>query len=173
MKSRFFLVFGICFVFFLLLQCKRFFWQQDAVPTARSDQYTIIIDPGHGGEDGGAVSVLGDVESHINLAIALKLEQVLLFYGIEPVVLRREDISLHDPQATTIKEKKSTDLKNRVALVNHIENGFLLSIHQNIFTEEKYAGAQVFYNPEAQEFASLFQDLLRENLDPQNNRMII
>lgn len=132
---------------------------------------TILIDAGHGGEDGGAVGYSGEVESHINLNIALKLQQLMVLYGMDSVLLREEDVSLHDETATSVKEKKNSDLKQRVALVNGYDHGFLLSIHQNAFTQEQYYGAQVFYTKETEDFAEYLQELLRVGLNPENERV--
>lgn len=68
---------------------------------------TLVLDAGHGGEDGGAVSLSGVPESGINLAIVQKLDQLLGLYGEAPLLLRSEDISLHDDSAQTLREKKS------------------------------------------------------------------
>lgn len=170
MKLKYVYLFGVFLVFFLILQLKQFFFTEDAEVSSHSARPTIILDAGHGGEDGGAVSVLGTEESRINLAITLKLEQLLLFYGTKPLLLREDDRSLHDESCDTIKEKKSSDLKNRVEMVNQVENGLLISIHQNAYPEEKYSGAQVFYTETAQEFAVQMQEILKDSLNPDNNR---
>lgn len=132
----------------------------------------LILDAGHGGEDGGAVSLTGVPESGINLSIVLKMDQLLGFWGQAPVVLRTSDISLHDPDADTLREKKASDLHNRVSAVEQQENAVLLSIHQNIFTDQKYHGAQVFFAPTAgsQELAVHTQEVLRSVVDPENSR---
>ena len=83
----------------------------------------LILDAGHGGEDGGAVSVTGVPESRVNLEIVQKLRDILALYGVDPVVLREEDVSLHDPEASTLREKKRSDLKNRVRAVEAVEGG--------------------------------------------------
>ena len=133
---------------------------------------TLIIDAGHGGEDGGAVSLTGAAESHINLAIARRLDLLLGLYGQAPVLLREDDRSLHDPQAKTLREKKVSDLHNRAARIEAVEHAVLLSIHQNTYTSPQYRGAQVFYGggEGSQALAGLLQDLLRETLDPSNDR---
>ena len=140
---------------------------------SRSDLPTVVIDAGHGGEDGGAVSVSGAIESKINLAIALRLDQLLGLYGVKSVLLRNEDISLHDPSAKTIKQKKVSDLQNRVSAIEAIEHPVVISIHQNIYTDSKSSGAQVFYaNGELSKgFAQSTQELLRRKLDPNNKRV--
>ena len=132
----------------------------------------LILDAGHGGEDGGAVSVTGVPESRVNLEIVQKLRDTLALYGVDPVVLREEDVSLHDPEASTLREKKRSDLKNRVRAVEAAEGGTLLSIHQNSYPGSQYRGAQVFYAPTggSRELAELLQTALREELQPDNGR---
>ena len=151
------------------------FWPGSAVQTVGpmdSGRPVLVLDAGHGGEDGGAVSLTGVPESQINLAIVQKLDLLLGLCGQSPVVLRQEDISLHDSEADTLREKKVSDLKNRVAMVEGTENGVLLSIHQNMFTNAKYHGAQVFYAPTqgSQEFAVHTQEVLRQTVDQTNER---
>ena len=133
---------------------------------------TIVIDPGHGGGDGGAVGVSGVCEDQLNLEISLRLQALLRLLGQEPVMVRRTDVSIHDPEANTVSEKKVSDLHNRVALVNETPGALLLSIHHNHFPEPKYKGAQVFYAPTAgsRRLAELLQPLLRASLDPENHR---
>ena len=132
----------------------------------------LILDAGHGGEDGGAVSVTGVPESRVNLEIVQKLRDTLALYGVDPMVLREEDVSLHDPEASTLRKKKRSDLKNRVRAVEAVEGGTLLSIHQNSYPGSQYRGAQVFYAPTggSRELAELLQTALREELQPDNDR---
>ena len=118
---------------------------------ARTETGPFIVDAGHGGEDGGAVSADGTQESGINLAIALRLEDILAFCGAAPVMLRREDISLHDQD---------------------LSGATLISVHQNSYPESRYDGAQVFYAPTegSQALAEYTQEILRQTLDPDNGR---
>lgn len=152
------------------------FFQSSSVDSAfapaRFCGETVVIDAGHGGEDGGAVSVSGAVESHINLAIALRLDQILGLYGVNTVLLRDSDISLHDASAQTLREKKVSDLHNRVAAIQSLENPVVISIHQNTYTSSQYHGAQVFYaNGELSlPLAQITQETLKQALDPDNNR---
>lgn len=152
------------------------FFQKPAVDTTfastRFSGEIVVIDAGHGGEDGGAVSVSGAIESQINLAIALRLDQILGLYGVNTVLLRDSDISLHDPDAQTLRQKKVSDLHNRVAAIEALENPVLISIHQNTYTSSQYHGAQVFYaNGELSlPFAQITQSTLKQALDPNNER---
>ena len=133
---------------------------------------TIVVDPGHGGEDGGALSCTGVPESRLNLEISLKLRDLLHFMGYSTRMVRETDVSIHSEGAGTIAQKKVSDLRNRVALVNATDNALLISIHQNQFPESKYFGAQVFYAPTegSRELAEGTQSLLISALNPQSSR---
>ncbi len=105
-----------------------------------------VIDAGHGGEDGGAVSRSGVRESDVNLAVALELDALMRFLGRDTVMTRTEDISVYSDGAETLRQKKVSDLRNRAALVNATPNAVLVSIHQNSLpTVPSVRGAQVFY----------------------------
>ena len=140
-------------------------------PTGRSGS-VLVIDPGHGGEDGGAVSVSGVPESGINLSIAIKCDQVAGLFGVPVTLLRTDDVSLAGPEAETLREKKRSDLQRRVEIVNSTESAYLLSIHQNQFTNARYSGAQVFYRPDepSRLWALETQELLLSSVAPGNDR---
>lgn len=143
-----------------------------ASAAAADPPVTIIIDAGHGGEDGGATSVSGVQESQLNLAISLRLEQLLALTGFQTSMIRETDTAVYSGNCATITEKKVSDLKNRVASINAVPNGLVVSIHQNHFSESKYSGAQVFYAPTegSKALAGLMQSRLREALAPSNKR---
>lgn len=133
----------------------------------------VIIDAGHGGVDGGAVSCTGVFESHINLQIALKLEDLMHLLGIRTVMIRDTDRSVYT-QGTTIASKKISDIKERVRIVNSTPNAVFVSIHQNNFNDAKYSGTQVFYNThsDSKELAEKLQSAFRENINPTNKRSV-
>lgn len=135
-------------------------------------QTTVVLDAGHGGSDGGAVSCTGARECEINLAITQRLDDLLHLLGCQTLQLRQGDTDLASADAASISEKKVTDLKNRVARINQQADGVLVSIHQNQFSQSQYRGAQVFYAPntESRAFAALMQQNLRAGLDPANKR---
>lgn len=148
-------------------------WIDRASPAfARLAEQTLIIDPGHGGEDGGAVSVTGKAESQINLAIACSLDHLMGFYGVPTVMTRTEDVSIHDPTAESLREKKVSDLKNRAALINGIENATLISIHQNASPVSSHRGFQVFYGEQglSRPLAQAVQKTLTAVLEPEKER---
>ena len=133
---------------------------------------TIVIDPGHGGIDGGATSCTGVLESKFNLDISLCLNDLFHFLGYETTMIRTEDVSVYR-EGDTIARKKMSDLKERVRMVGQTENPVLLSIHQNYFTDEKYSGAQVFYaaTEGSQNLASEMQKSLVKYLNPGSKRL--
>ncbi|MGM9553222.1 MAG: N-acetylmuramoyl-L-alanine amidase [Faecousia sp.] len=143
-----------------------------AVAVLSSDVSTapiVVIDAGHGGEDGGAISVTGVRESTLNLEISQRLNDLLHFLGIQTKMIRTEDVSVYT-EGETIAQKKVSDIHNRVAMVEQTPNAVLVSIHQNQFSESQYRGAQVFYASGSQELAELLQSALAEQVDPKNHR---
>ena len=140
----------------------------------RLPEQTLILDPGHGGEDGGAVSVSGVPESGINLSIALELDQLMGFFGVHTILTRSSDVSIHDSGAKSLREKKVSDLHNRVSLINATAGATLISIHQNSAPDGRYHGANVFYGDEvlSRPLAQAIQDGIRDALDPENHREV-
>lgn len=134
-------------------------------------EHTIVIDAGHGGEDGGATSCTGKLESAFNLEIALKLNDLFHFLGYDTVMIRTTDRSVYT-EGGSISAKKVSDLKNRVKTVNETENALLVSIHQNTFSDSQYSGAQVFYGPEgeSQALAEAIQTAFCQTVNPGSNR---
>lgn len=136
---------------------------------------TIIIDAGHGGPDGGTSAADGTLEKTLNLQIALKLEETLNAMGLNTVMTRSEDISIHDESADTIRKKKISDLKNRLSIINNTDNSIFVSIHQNHFSESVYNGTQVFYsknNPGSILLADLIRQSVVSVLQKENTREI-
>lgn len=126
-------------------------------------EHCFIIDPGHGGIDGGATSCTGKLESAFNLEISLRLRDMLHFLGYETKMTRSTDISIYT-EGETIAQKKLSDLKARVRICEETDGAVLLSIHQNTFSDSRYFGAQVFYsNSEGSEtLAKMLQASLGE-----------
>ena len=118
-----------------------------AFAPTRAEPTVYVLDAGHGGEDGGALSTAGDKESDVNLAITLRLDALLRLLGKETVLTRDADVSIYTDGADTLRQKKRSDLRNRVALVNAIPNAVLISVHQNSLPGvPSVRGAQAFYN---------------------------
>ena len=134
-------------------------------------QHCIVIDAGHGGVDGGATSCTGKLESAFNLEIALKLNDLFHLLGYETKMIRTTDVSVYT-KGESIAQKKVSDLRERVRIVNETENALLLSIHQNNFTDSRYSGAQVFFGREegSEALAKQLQSLLVSTLNPGSKR---
>ena len=144
---------------------------QAATVSAEMPKSTLIIlDAGHGGTDGGSSAQDGTKESTINLEVTLKTDAVLGLLGADTLLVRNMDTDLSDASAQSISQKKVTDIRNRVALVNSHPDSVLVSIHQNTYPEERYSGAQVFYSGEGKALAEKLQTNLAQTLDPSNQR---
>ena len=131
----------------------------------------FIIDPGHGGIDGGATSCSGKLESAFNLEIGTRLNDLMHLLGCNTRMIRTEDISIYT-KGETIAQKKVSDLKERVRICNETDGALLLSIHQNTFSDSRYKGAQVFYGngEESRLLAEKLQTQLIRCLNPDSNR---
>lgn len=174
MKTRRFLVeygYVYCYVLSLLLLAAAAL--RYSVETVSSSQaidtgVRIVIDAGHGGIDGGTTSVSGMLEKEVNLQIAKRLEKLLLLLGQQPVMTRTTPESIAT-EGETIREQKRSDLRNRLAIINSVSNTILVSIHQNHYSDARYAGPQVFYAGDevSRGFAQTLQQRLNAVLDTQ------
>lgn len=137
--------------------------------------YTIILDAGHGGEDSGAVAFDGTKEKDINLSITNNIALFFEIFGVNYIPTRITDRSLGNSSLGAVKERKTSDILTRYNIVNSTPRSYLLSIHQNKFTVEKYSGAQVFYSgfsEEAKKWAQCIQNSITCALQPENSRKI-
>ncbi len=134
----------------------------------------VILDAGHGGVDGGA-EANGITEKNVNLAIACKVQELCKLFGFEVRMTRKEDISIHDEDKSTIRAQKNSDLKNRLKIMTEDAGAVVVSIHLNKFPQSRVKGAQVFYAPRSQRsdvLAQTVQDNFRTLLQPENTRQI-
>ena len=147
-----------------------------SAPTAEDTDdppLTVVIDAGHGGEDGGAVGVNGVYEKDINLSLSKKIERILTSCGVRVVMTRREDILLYDKTSDYRGKKKVQDLLTRRRMAEEHPDCVFVSIHMNAFPEEKYRGLQVWYsknNPKSHALADRIQEESRLRLLPDNHR---
>ena len=121
---------------------------------------TIIIDAGHGGKDFGA-SIKSINESEINLEITLKLKKELEKVGANVLLTRTDEKDLSNPNALY---RKKSDFDNRIKIINNSHADMYLSIHQNIYQNEKYHGPQVFYYPKVKDNEKI-ANVLQEELN--------
>ena len=139
----------------------------------RYQDKTIVLDPGHGGEDGGAVGVNGAYEKDINLAVALMLEQKLEAAGFQIIMTRDTDTLIGDTALPSISQRKRSDTLKRFEIASEYPDALFVSIHQNYFTQSKYHGAQVFYSGNHQDssrLAEMIRSSIVESTQPENTR---
>lgn len=133
---------------------------------------TIVIDAGHGGEDGGAVSESGILEKDINLSIANDTYALFYLLGFDVKQTRKTDIAI-DNREDTIRKRKVSDMKKRLEIFNSSKENTIISIHQNKFSESKYHGTQIFYspnNPKSKQLADSIKYSVKGLLQPDNER---
>ena len=132
----------------------------------------VIIDAGHGGEDGGAQAE-GVIEKDINLCISADLADLLRLSGCYVTQVRSTDTAVYDSDVDTLREKKVSDLKHRVALFNADARNIVVSIHQNKFNDSRYSGTQLFYSdnhPGSRNLAESIRTAVVMLLQPDNTR---
>lgn len=136
---------------------------------SQNSRSTLVLDAGHGGIDGGAISDSGLKESDINLQIALKTEALVRFLGIDTVMTRETDTDNSGNKAYS----EHDNLVQRVNLANSTENAVLISIHQNKFPSAVVSGAEVMYsdNDDSKALGLITQDNLVALLDSSNRRV--
>ena len=162
---------SIAIIFILLiLLIFAFLYEVPNEPTISliSASKTIVIDAGHGGVFPGKVSSSGIEEKDINLAIALKLQNLLIPNGAEIVMSRTTETELASADYDKLIQRQRADLKARTDIAKQCGADYFISIHCNSTPAEKWRGAQVFYrpnDPESQALAECLQNRLREQLD--------
>lgn len=144
----------------------RVFGQRNAFPV-------LVIDAGHGGFDGGAVSPSGTTEQDINLQISRSVQALTHLFGYPAVMTRQDEQALDYVPGRSVHQNKVADIKARERIVNQTHNPVFLSIHLNKFEQAKYFGAQVFYSKnhvDSQSLAELTQEALIAGIQNDNIR---
>lgn len=140
---------------------------------AEDEIKTVIIDAGHGGEDGGTSSKSGLVEKDINLELALTLKALLEDKGVNVILTRDSDTLLYDRNADYRGQKKKLDMAARLEIIQNTKNCIFVSLHMNAYTDPKYSGLQVWYsenNADSALLADKIQSNVKTTLQPSNNR---
>ena len=135
---------------------------------------TIVIDAGHGKPDEGAESSTGTTEAAINLKIALKLQNLLEQSGTTVILTRSDENAIYNIDSKTLKQKKISDIHNRVKIGNESSADIFVSIHLNKIPESQYDGWQTFYkegSSEGQKLAVAIQNNLNNSIQKENNRI--
>ena len=149
-------------------------WQGTAVNASKNLSLSeggglvLVIDPGHGGFDPGAVAADGTAESQVNLKVALQMEEIARLLGVKTDMTRREDVSTESDATAAVRQRKNSDLQNRVAQINGVSGGVLVSLHQNSLPQvPSVHGAQVFYGEAggSRELAESIQAALNQTVN--------
>lgn len=134
----------------------------------------VVLDAGHGKPDEGAQSSNGTTEQETNLNITLKIQKLLEESGATVILTRSDENAIYDLDKETLKEKKVSDIKNRVKIGNEAQADIFVSIHLNKGDSEKYNGWQTFYkrnDERGKRLATSIQEELRESLKIENKRV--
>lgn len=161
-----------CFVVLAVSGAVKAGEDSEAVMASGGEKQIIVLDPGHGGADGGGVGVNGICEKDINLNISKYLGTMLSFSGYEVVYTRDTDISIYDDGVTGLRNQKVSDMENRLEIIEKYPDCIFFSIHQNQYTDSAYFGGQMFYttnNSGNFRLATIMQEKFAE-LQPGNDR---
>lgn len=134
---------------------------------------SIVLDAGHGYPDQGAESSNGVTEANINLVITKKVQNLLEQSGCNVILTRSDENGIYDLGATTLREKKVTDIKNRVKIGNESSADAFVSIHLNKIPQSQYYGWQAFFrknDTKSEELAKSLQEELNSSIQRENKR---
>lgn len=137
--------------------------------------FTVVIDAGHGGEDGGTESADGVYEKDLNLEIAFDVKELLEAAGVRVIMTRSEDVLLYDRNVDYKGRKKVLDLAARLSVGESVRPDLFISVHMNAFPDSRYSGLQVWYSPNtecSEEFAKAIQERIASELQPENHRRV-
>ena len=181
MKTFIFKFFIFTVVCTIVLLCIMYFFpykeNEDAPTSAEPGQKytTVILDAGHGGEDGGTQTASGILEKNLNLKIAELIKNELEDKGINVIMTRSEDKLLYDINADYRGQKKKLDAAARIKISEDNPNSIFVSIHMNFYTDPKYSGLQVWYstqNSDSQPLAKTIQERNNTLFQKTNTRQI-
>lgn len=145
--------------------------QVNALPITNK---VVVIDGGHGLPDEGAIGFNGTTEQAINLSIALKLQKIVEQSGAKVVLTRSDENGIYSLDSSSIRNKKISDIKNRVEIGNNSDADIFVSIHLNKYPpSEMYRGWQTFYqkdNENSKKLALSVQENINKNIDFKNER---
>lgn len=128
-------------------------------------KYTVVLDAGHGGVDGGAVGVNGTVEKTINLEYVKIMKEKLEARGFRVYLIRANDDGLY---SVFDKNKKSSDMKKRIALIKKYNPNLVLSVHMNSYKDPSVKGVFTYYrkgDEQGKECANLIQKTIKKYCD--------
>ena len=175
-KRRIVTIVGIICLILLVISVNSKVSRQKSVPTVTLpvSNKVIVLDAGHGKPDEGAESSNGTTEAETNLKIALKVQSLLEQSGATVILTRSDENSIYDLDSKTLKQRKISDLKNRVKIGNESSADAFVSIHLNKIPEQKYSGWQTFYKSSDEKsikLAKSIQTSLNKSIQKENDRV--
>lgn len=147
----------------------------EVVSSTPVSNHTVILDAGHGSPDGGASGEDGSIESDLNLNLVLKLQNLLESSNCTVILTRSDENGIYEADSKTIREKKVSDMKNRVSIANNSNAEMFVSIHMNKLEQTQYSGWQTFYKNQdenSKKIAETIQLSLNNFLKKENSRTI-
>lgn len=147
----------------------------EVVSSTPVSNHTVILDAGHGSPDGGASGQDGSIESDLNLNLVLKLQNLLESSNCTVILTRSDENGIYEADSKTIREKKVSDMKNRVSIANNSNAEMFVSIHMNKLEQTQYSGWQTFYKNQdenSKKIAETIQLSLNNFLKKENSRTI-
>ena len=156
---------GVCLCFYSFVPS--FSNRRKLVLSSAQQEHVMILDPGHGGLDGGAVGVYGNKESEINLEICLKTKALCSLLGIPHAMTRTSETLIYPQNAESIADKKIADQNARIEFIRSIPNGIVYSIHQNAYPSPSVSGFQVLYghNDSSEKLGQIIQQSYNDKLN--------
>jgi N-acetylmuramoyl-L-alanine amidase len=172
-KRLIFILFAIVFsIFSYSLNLSQ---ETQIVSSVPVSNHTIILDAGHGMPDGGAVGNDGTIESELNLDIVLKLQELLEASNCTVILTRSDENGIYNTDKETIRQKKVSDMENRVDIANNSNAEIFVSIHMNKLEQSKYSGWQTFFKNDdktSKKIAENIQTSLNYFIKKENTRTI-
>lgn len=151
-------------------------YKTELVSSTPISGHNIILDAGHGNPDGGATDINGTIiESELNLQIVLKLQNLLEIANCNVILTRSDENGIYETTASSIREKKVSDMKNRANIANTSNADAFISIHMNKLPQVQYSGWQTFYknnDDTSKKIAQNIQTSLNFFIEKENNREI-
>ncbi len=175
-RKKILLCMGIIVASIFAIGTYKGFIAKDVIPTVSLpvSNKVIVLDAGHGKPDEGAESSAGTTEAQTNLQIALKVQSLLEQSGATVILTRSDENAIYDLDKTTLKQKKISDIRNRVKIGNDSSADIFVSIHLNKIPQEQYWGWQCFYQNGKQDsikLATSIQNSLNESIQKDNKRV--
>lgn len=146
-----------------------------SLPQSFSSTKTVVLDAGHGGEDGGASSAGGVLEKDLNLALALTMRDILVANGVNVILTRETDTLLYDRNVNFEGRKKKLDMAERIKITTEASDPLFVSLHMNTYPNPSCKGLQVWYsgnNAASIELAKTIQQSTQEILQHENDRPV-